>query len=260
MRELSQNLLNKPLAIQAETIEGIANSGEKYAVFGVDIYQYSKMPPGGLVALPAILDKLIYTSSQICVKYAPKLFLPSQDSVSPFSRYVSTGDGFFMIFENPVQASIFATQFASVVRFINGGLFRDSIYSGTGELFARYCVTYGHVYKYGSNYFGRAIIDCARILSRDKLDRFLIDKHTHEWFLSQIYGIENLKNLSPAFSKSNLIGKIMDLGIEPQEYSLFAQIKNCIELKLEKTIAKASEFDVYAVFIELYLTQGEDKS
>jgi hypothetical protein len=44
-----------------------------------------------------------------------------------------------------------------------------------------------------SNYYGSAIINNARILEKDSLNRCLLDQRTYEWFLTNMDGIENLQ-------------------------------------------------------------------
>lgn len=43
-----------------------------------------------------------------------------------------------------------------------------------------------------SNFYGSAIINCARIISKDRLNRCLIDAETNKWFLHNTNGIETL--------------------------------------------------------------------
>ena len=52
------------------------------------------------------------------------------------------------------------------------------------------------LYKLDDNFFGTAIINNSRILMKDSLNRFLLDKNTYEWFLYKINGIENLQLIS----------------------------------------------------------------
>jgi hypothetical protein len=57
----------------------------------------------------------------------------------------------------------------------------------------RYAITYDKIYKFNNNYYGRAIINNARILIKDNLNRCLMDEYTHTWFTTNLDGVENLQ-------------------------------------------------------------------
>jgi hypothetical protein len=57
----------------------------------------------------------------------------------------------------------------------------------------RYAITYDKVYTFNDNYFGRGIINNARIIAKDNLNRCLIDEHVHLWFTTNLDGVENLQ-------------------------------------------------------------------
>jgi hypothetical protein len=62
-----------------------------------------------------------------------------------------------------------------------------------GSLSLRYAVTFDTIFHFENNYYGSAIINNARILEKDSLNRCLLDQRTYEWFLTNIDGIENLQ-------------------------------------------------------------------
>ena len=57
----------------------------------------------------------------------------------------------------------------------------------------RYAITYDKIYYFNNNFYGRAIINNARILIKDNLNRCLIDEHAHTWFTTNLDGVENLQ-------------------------------------------------------------------
>jgi len=82
--------------------------------------------------------------------------------------------------------------FYTLLNLYNSGLYLNDYYAITKEIEIRACMTKGSVFKYHSNYFGKAIIQNARILAADKLNRFLIDENVNNWFNENINGITSL--------------------------------------------------------------------
>lgn len=65
---------------------------------------------------------------------------------------------------------------ANIVRYNSRNDTSSALYEVIGEINLRYSLTYDNLYFYNKNYYGPAIINCARIMSKDKLNRFLLDK------------------------------------------------------------------------------------
>ena len=108
-------------------------------------------------------------------------------------NFISTGDGGFLLFSNPLQSLLFASNFATVLRVFNAYHYFPKLRRIIGEINMRYAITYDKVYTYNHNYFGRGIINNARILQKDNLNRCLIDEHVHSWFTTNLDGVENLQ-------------------------------------------------------------------
>ena len=84
-----------------------------------------------------------------------------------------------------------------VERLLQGKAFAQSPQSRLrriiGGINMRYAITYDKVYTFNDNYYGRGIINNARILIKDELNRCLIDEHVHSWFTTNLDGVENLQ-------------------------------------------------------------------
>ena len=147
----------------------------------------------------------------------------------------------------------------------------------------------------GKNY-GTAIINNARIMSKDKLNRLLIDETTYDWFLKELNGVENIKNfVSVNLQKNNRIIALKDkdyeiddpldllkskyenslvLGVWKENESkkdlakgnldlsreLFDVITNVICQKLEQINVKDDSFKVYNLFIQYRLNIDNDEN
>jgi hypothetical protein len=131
-----------------------------------------------------------------------------------------------------------------------------------GGISTRYAITHDRVYTYNENHYGRAIINNARILSRDILNRCLIDEHVHRWFTVNIDGIENLQVLTiddvshiHEFSDYNqlLLATSSDkiFGREPSRQE---GIINSDILKIGKIKAKEMDISIYNLHLQVSLS------
>ncbi|OHD17827.1 MAG: hypothetical protein A2086_12540 [Spirochaetes bacterium GWD1_27_9] len=177
----------------------------KYAVLGIDIYQYSQYEISKQIVVPFLFQQMLIRTFKVCFNVEPFLFQQYnkgnfEDSFQYFvSHFIDTGDGGFLIFDTPIHAIVFAIYFESIVRNINSGFLYKKLGSFVGPLLLRYAITYNTVYhlinnkNHGlCNYYGSGIIDCSRIISKDRLNRCLIDEDTYKWFLYNTNGIETL--------------------------------------------------------------------
>lgn len=183
---------------------------EKKAVLGFDIYKYSQYQHLQQILIPHLFKKLYDYTVTNCIKGEKSIF--KGKSPKDFTDFfIDTGDGGFQIFVNPFEALIFAMYFqANVARYNTCNILTEDIYEIVGEVSLRYSLTFGNVNYYNKNYYGSAIINCARIMSRDKLNRFLVDDHIVSWFNKNFNGIENLQALEfdEDFKKIDILGSI----------------------------------------------------
>jgi hypothetical protein len=163
------------------------------SVLGIDIYQYST-GYGTLEQslIPFLFRRFMETAIEQCFVNHRYIF-QKYDAKRIKDHFISTGDGGFFIFDTPLHSLLFAINFAIVLRVYNAFHFYPKLRRIIGSINLRYAITYDNIYKFGDNYFGRAIINCARILQRDNLNRCLFDQNVNKWFLVNIGGIENLQ-------------------------------------------------------------------
>jgi hypothetical protein len=163
------------------------------SVLGVDIYQYSTGYSHFEQSLiPFLLRRFMEVAIEQCFANHKYIF-QKYDKEKINKHFISTGDGGFFIFDTPLHSLLFAINMAIILRVYNAFHFYPKLRSIIGSINLRYAITYDNIYKFGDNFFGRAIINCARILQRDNLNRCLIDQNVNKWFLVNIGGLENLQ-------------------------------------------------------------------
>ncbi len=184
------------------------NHIENKCVLGFDIYQYSQYPTLQQSLIPHLFKKLYETTINNCLKLEPNFF-KGKEKKDFINYFIDSGDGGFQIFNNPFEAIIFAIYFqAAIVRYNSNNQGTTALYNIIGEINLRYSLTFDKLYYYNKNYYGPAIINCARIMSKDKLNRFLLDKNAIVWFNQNINGIENLQSLIiEDIEETNIFGK-----------------------------------------------------
>ncbi len=168
----------------------------KKSVLGVDIYQYSQYEPRKQTMIP-FLFKLIYDEvSKNCITKSGFLFQKYKGIEDFRTAFLNTGDGGFQILDTPMHAVAFAINFQMLIRYYNSYRFYPSLRKMIGPINVRYSVTLDSIFQYEGNYYGPSIISNARVISKDSLNRFLIDENTYDWFMQTIMGVENLQFIS----------------------------------------------------------------
>lgn len=232
------------------------------SVLGIDIYQYST---GYSVLeqslIPFLFSRFMEIAIEQCFvnhryifqKYNPKRI---------HDHFISTGDGGFFIFDTPLHSMLFAINFAIILRVYNAFHFYPKLRRIIGSINLRYAITHDNVYKFGNNFFGRAIINCARILQRDNLNRCLIDQNVNKWFLVNIGGIENLQVLTMT-EVSNIQEFLNDYDVSILDDSpdeIFGIIEkrtygiiNSDILKIGIIQSKSTELNIYLLHLQVAL-------
>lgn len=164
----------------------------KKSVLGIDMYQYSSLGEFEQTLIPFLFKSMFESTIKLCLKNHPFIF-QKYDTTRIERNFISTGDGGFLLFDNPLQSLLFAINFAVVLRTYNAYHYFPRLRRIIGAINMRYAITYDKVYTFDNNYFGRGIINNARILMKDDLNRCLIDEHVHSWFTTNIDGVENLQ-------------------------------------------------------------------
>lgn len=168
----------------------------KKAVLGIDIYKYSQYPTIPQVLIPYIFNELRTTTIKTILTYEPFIF--QKHTVKGLTdNFIDTGDGGFQILDNPIEAILFAIYFQLNLHGYNSGEPLDGMVLNNliGEIKLRYVITHDDIYRFNNNFYGVAVINNARILAKDKLDRCLIDQNVVNWFYSQLNGFQNLSVL-----------------------------------------------------------------
>jgi len=242
-----------------------SNSQIKMAVLGIDVYRYSGQTEALKQSLvPFVLRMLYRTTWAKCCGEQTYLF-QKYKGTNFEAQFIDTGDGGYLLFDTPIHALVFAITFELLLRLFNSFQWYPGLRTILGEeISLRYAMTYGGVFSFGTNFYGPSIIDNARILGRDHLNRFLVDCHTCHWFTNSIRGIENipcvgLKDLQdlPEFSDYDPLMIDKDNGhFFPHEGDVKAQSrwKDIDILKLADITAKTQTMCVYGLHIHYVTT------
>jgi hypothetical protein len=204
---------------------------EDKTVVGIDIYQYSQYEESVQILIPIIFQEIYKNCIYMCWANEKYLFQKYEEVKQLSEQFIDTGDGGFQIFDTPLHAIIFICHFSTAIHLYNSYSILPKMRSITGEISLRYVMTHDKTYKiitYDENkrYYGPSIINNARILGKDNLNRFLIDQNTYEWFMMKISGIENLEHLKYGgisnleyFKKNEYDAEI----IKKNKYSIFLE-------------------------------------
>ncbi|GAB4315057.1 MAG: hypothetical protein Kow00127_06300 [Bacteroidales bacterium] len=164
----------------------------KKSVLGIDMFQYSSYGEFEQTLIPFLFKSMFESTIRLCLENH-KFIFQRYDQSRVERNFISTGDGGFVLFDNPLQALLFACNFAVVLRAYNAYHYFPRLRRIIGGINMRYAITYDKVYTFNNNFYGRAIINNARILIKDDLNRCLIDEHVHTWFTTNLDGVENLQ-------------------------------------------------------------------
>ncbi len=165
---------------------------KRKAVLGIDIYKYSSYEEFAQTLVPCMFKLLFRETIERCFKYHAFLF-QKYTKIEFEENFISTGDGGYVIFDTPLHALIFACNFAIVLRTYNSYHLYPKLRKIVGGASVRYAITYDKLYYFDKSHYGRAIINNARILSKDTLNRCIIDQNVYDWFTLNIDGMENLQ-------------------------------------------------------------------
>lgn len=242
---------------------------ETKAVLGLDIYKYSKYEDEKQDLIPVILKKILAKSYEYYAKYEPT---SNQRNSSLKTDFIDTGDGGYWFFENPLDALLFSMYVNAFIHLYNSFIIFPTIRKHVGMLTVRFAITFDEVFKIDNTSYGKAIINNARIMSKDKLNRLLIDNNTYEWFLKEINGVENLLNIDAYLCAKNkrieeleqnnvlIDNKEINLsetyknsffmGFACNNGKIYKQFFNILCQKLESMTIKNEDFNVYNVFIQ----------
>jgi hypothetical protein len=235
------------------------------SVLGIDLFQYSSYGEFEQTLIPFLLKSMIESTVKLCLNNHAFIFQKYWPERIE-RNFISTGDGGFLLFDNPLQSLLFACNFAVVLRVYNAYHYFPRLRRIIGALNMRYAITYDKVYTFNHNFFGRGIINNARILIKDSLNRCLIDEHVHSWFTTNLDGIENLQIITLndianifEFSKDYDM-KFLEKGDEifENEPSRKYGIINSDILKIGNIQSKESSISVYNLHLQVTIQLVND--
>ncbi|NCQ69951.1 MAG: hypothetical protein GPI97_12375 [Microcystis aeruginosa W13-16] len=262
-KELLEELFEDSSFSTEETISQIMKiqKGEKVAVLGFDVLSYSQMTEPSQTLLPYLIRRIIKKTIDDLRIYEPCIFI---DVLPKFDQktVIDVGDGGFYFLPTPLHSVIFALYMEAVVRDFNANLLWKNLRSVVEPIKIRYALSYDLVFKYEDiqNHYGTGIINCARILAKDKLDRFLIDENSYLWFMKNIHGLESLKVIELEFLKFLPHFRNPNRGdnIEYKSFSIpearsydTPGIDNAFILKVGKIKSKENILSIYSVHLQM---------
>ncbi|MEZ7892013.1 MAG: hypothetical protein QMC67_09700 [Candidatus Wallbacteria bacterium] len=234
-------------------------------VLGIDIYKYSGYPTLQQALVPLIFKMLYNETIGFCIEGNPFLFQKYTHKTFE-SHFISTGDGGFQIFDTPLHAIVFTLNFAVALRAYNSFHFYPKLRDIIGEINLRYSFTIDDVYRFDHNYYGASIINNARVLSKDSLDRVLMDGNTYNWFMLNINGIENLQTLRLIDIAELYDFQGYDKKFIAQPNILFAKeqanesgITAVDVLKIGTITAKETKISIYNLHLQVQMVVTDDR-
>lgn len=161
------------------------------SVLGIDVYRYSHMPPERQRLVPTLFAFLREKALSQCRETEEHLFEDHSEC------FISTGDGGFEVFANPLQAIVFSIYFETWLTAFNSSFHFPTLRAIFDDqpVTVRYALTHDRIFHQDRNVFGPGIISNARIIARDTLNRFLVDQNTVRWFQQHLASVESLLTL-----------------------------------------------------------------
>lgn len=234
---------------------------EQKAVLGIDIYRYSQYNTVEQALIPFLFKKLMNVAIENCFNHEGYIF-QTLEKKELKDNYIDTGDGGFLFFDNPLQAVIFAIYFqANLKRYNSGHETTEEIREIIGNVTLRYCLTLDDIYSFNKNTYGTGIINNARILAKDKLNRFLVDANAISWFDKELNGIENLVTFDADkdFSKIQFFDDYNDIKDKKGRISvLFDNVTSKFistdVLHIGEIKSKLDIINIYSIHIQIKVT------
>ena len=228
------------------------------AVLGIDIYRYGNYKHLEQVMIPPLFKILFDKAIRLCLENNQFVFQRFTTERIEKS-FISTGDGGFVIFDTPMHALFFAINFEMVVRAYNSYHLFPKLRNIIGSISLRYAISYDTIFHFDNNYYGSAIINNARILDRDTLNRCLIDQQTYDWFLINIDGLENLQvytinqiaNIYEFLDYDRTYIKDGENEILGKHTDRYSGIINSDVLKIGQIQSKESQINIYNLHMQV---------
>ncbi|MCB9188252.1 MAG: hypothetical protein H6599_03110 [Flavobacteriales bacterium] len=244
--------------------EGFSNK----SILGIDIFQYSQYELSKQTLIP-FLFKLIQDAVFANVVDSNKYLFQKSSILKLQKDFIQTGDGGFQILDTPLHAVSLAINYELFIRYYNSYHFYPKLRKLIGPISLRYSISTGSIFQYNDNFFGPGIINCARMLSKDDLNRCLMDQSTHDWFMHTMMGVENLQFVSiddlatyPQFALYDRKLVSESEMIFPQEKDFaFQQIISADVQQIGEIKAKHSTLNIYNLHLQYLgsIREAKDK-
>jgi hypothetical protein len=236
------------------------------SVLGIDIFQYSGFGEFEQTLLPFVFKTLFKSTINLCLENHPYIFQKyNKEDIE--KSFISTGDGGFLIFDTPLHALVFACNMAIILRIYNSFHYYPKLRKIVGAINFRYAITNDKIYSFEDNYYGRAVINNARILQKDNLNRCLIDENVFRWFTLNIDGLENLQILTIhdianiyEFNKyydRRYLAEHKDEIFEDEPSRRYGIINSDV-LEIGKIRSKETEMNIYNLHLQVSLNLYND--
>jgi hypothetical protein len=263
INQLDPKSILKPETTFEQISESSIKLQVKKTVLGLDIYKYSEYDTIPQIYIPVLFDLLYEGALDSCITNEKYFFHDYANNKTEFLKnFISTGDGGFQIFNNPLQAILFATYFQLNIKRYNSGGSTGTMTKKMSEFIhnieLRYAITIDDLYCYNDNFYGAAIINNSRILSKDNLNRLLIDENTVKWFDINLNSIENLSEVTKNDFESLPFFKNYNKEFKSTIFNKNA-FKAIDVLKIGNIKAKSTDLKIYNLHIQagLYSTREE---
>ena len=237
------------------------------SVLGIDIYRYGMFKHLEQTLIPAIFKIFFEKTIRLCLESNQYVFQNySKERLE--KAFISTGDGGFLILDTPLHAVFFAINFEVVVRSYNSFHLFPRLRKIIGSISLRYAITYDTLFHFDNNYYGSAIINNSRILSKDNLNRCLLDESSYNWFLTNIDGIENLQvytidDIANIYDFQNYDCDPIEHGVNEiisKECTRLSGIINSDISKIGEIQAKEAGLKIYNLHLQVSLKIHSDVS
>ncbi|HAG15793.1 MAG TPA: hypothetical protein DCG69_04610 [Bacteroidales bacterium] len=235
------------------------------SVLGIDIYRYGMFKHLEQTLIPTLFKIFFTKTIKLCLQSNQFVF-QKYDAKKIEHSFISTGDGGYLILDSPMHALIFVINFEIVVRAYNSFHLFPKLRKIIGAISLRYAITYDTLFTFDDNFYGSAIINNARILEKDGLNRCLLDENTYNWFLTNIDGIENLQvytiyDVANIYHFQDYDTKFIEEGENEILGPVFSRDKGIINSDISKIgqiFAKEVSMNIYNLHLQVSLNITSD--
>ena len=240
---------------------------EKRTVLGFDMLGYSQMEKEKQNMIPFLLSLLLNKTYESLIESEKFLFY-MYDMNKLKKGFIHIGDGGFQILPNPLYGIVFALHFEMNLRSFNSGRIYPHFSKYLKGVKVRYTEAFDDLFRYNGNFFGPAIIKASRIISRDKLNRFLMDQDSYDFFLHEFNGVETLSMMSQEMIQKSKYFAEFDYSKYDRKKGLVIRdsseagstIENIIIQDIGFIDTKSESYSVYNFFCQFSFDHYEENS